>query len=93
MADYHIDADEPSVLDYNTDFKTANLIDALYAPDQFRISDHDPVVVGLGFTHPPRMPAAAYSVVEGGSVTLRRERGVDPEGTPVTFAWDLDNNG
>jgi predicted extracellular nuclease len=47
VADYHIDADEPSVLDYNTDFKTPNLQTTLYAPDQFRISDHDPVIVGL----------------------------------------------
>ena len=54
VADYHINADEPSVLDYNTDFKTANLSDTLYAPDQFRISDHDPVVVGLN-------PAASTS--------------------------------
>ena len=47
-ADYHINADEPSVLDYNTDFKTAGLTSLiLYAPDRFRISDHDPVMVGL----------------------------------------------
>jgi predicted extracellular nuclease len=47
VGDYHINSDEPSVLDYNTDFKTANLITTLYAPDQFRVSDHDPVLVGL----------------------------------------------
>jgi predicted extracellular nuclease len=47
VADYHINSDEPSVLDYNTDFKTANLQNVLYAPDQFRVSDHDPVIVGL----------------------------------------------
>lgn len=47
VADYHINSDEPSVLDYNTDFKTANLQATLYAPDQFRVSDHDPVIVGL----------------------------------------------
>lgn len=47
VGDYHINSDEPSVLDYNTDFKTANLIASLYAPDQFRVSDHDPVIVGL----------------------------------------------
>jgi hypothetical protein len=35
------------VLDYNTDFKTAHLQDILYAPDQFRVSDHDPVIIGL----------------------------------------------
>lgn len=47
VGEYHINADEPSVLDYNTDFKTANLQNILYAPDEFRVSDHDPVIVGL----------------------------------------------
>ena len=46
-ADYHINADEPSVLDYNTNFKSAGQIDSLFAPDEFRTSDHDPVVIGL----------------------------------------------
>ncbi len=45
--DYHINADEPSVLDYNLDFKTANLQTVLYAPDEYRISDHDPVLVDM----------------------------------------------
>jgi len=47
VAEFHINADEPSVLDYNTDFKTTNLQTVLYAPDMFRTSDHDPVIVGL----------------------------------------------
>jgi hypothetical protein len=46
-APYHINADEPSVLDYNTDFKTPNHVDILFAPDEFRTSDHDPVLVGI----------------------------------------------
>lgn len=47
VTEWRINADEPSVLDYNTDFKTPNLQSTLYAPDQFRISDHDPIIVGL----------------------------------------------
>ncbi|MFZ5856844.1 MAG: ExeM/NucH family extracellular endonuclease [Chloroflexota bacterium] len=47
VGDYHINSDEPSVLDYNTDFKTLNLQTILYAPDQFRVSDHDSVIIGL----------------------------------------------
>ncbi len=47
VGDYHINSDEPSVLDYNTDFKTVNLQNILYAPDQFRVSDHDSVIIGL----------------------------------------------
>jgi uncharacterized protein len=44
---WHINADEPPVLDYNTNFKSADQITRLYAPDAFRSSDHDPVLVGL----------------------------------------------
>ncbi len=40
---WHINADEPPVLDYNTEFKT----DDRYAATPFRSSDHDPVLVGL----------------------------------------------
>lgn len=47
VGDYHINSDEPSVLDYNMDFKSAGQIFSLYAPNQFRVSDHDPVLVGL----------------------------------------------
>ncbi len=38
-----INADEPSVIDYNTEFKPQDLYDA----SPFRSSDHDPVIVGL----------------------------------------------
>ncbi|MET0384778.1 MAG: ExeM/NucH family extracellular endonuclease [Polyangiales bacterium] len=47
VGELHINADEPAVLDYNTDFKTSRQQSLLYAPDAFRASDHDPVVVGL----------------------------------------------
>jgi hypothetical protein len=47
VADYHLNADEPSVLDYQDDFKSVSQLVSLYAPDEFRMSDHDPVVVGL----------------------------------------------
>jgi len=57
VAEYHINSDEPSVLDYNTDFKSLGQINSLYAPDKFRISDHDPVLVGL--CTPPTLSVSA----------------------------------
>ena len=45
-ADWHINSDEPDILDYDTTFKPAAQ-DALYEPNQYRTSDHDPVIVGL----------------------------------------------
>jgi predicted extracellular nuclease len=47
IGEWHINADEPSVLDYNTDFKSAGQIASLYAADRYRMSDHDPLLVGL----------------------------------------------
>ena len=44
---WHINADEPSVLDYNTEYKTPGQVISLYTPDEYRSSDHDPVIVDL----------------------------------------------
>jgi hypothetical protein len=49
-ADWHINADEPDILDYDTSFKPAAQ-DALYEPNAYRSSDHDAVVVGLNLAH------------------------------------------
>lgn len=47
---WHINADEASALDYNTDFTSERQDDNLYAPDAFRSSDHDPILVGLNLS-------------------------------------------
>ena len=46
-ADWHINADEPVSLDYNTEYKSAAQVNSLYATDAYRSSDHDPLVVSL----------------------------------------------
>jgi uncharacterized protein len=92
-ADWHINSDEPDILDYDTSFKPPAQ-DALYEPNAYRSSDHDPVVIGLdALNAPPSADAGGpYTVIEGDSVSLSAT-GVDPEGSAVTFAWDLDDNG
>lgn len=46
--EWHINADEPPVLDYNLDFgRDASLFDAT---SPYRASDHDPTIVGLELT-------------------------------------------
>lgn len=46
MTYWHINADEPDLIDYDSTFKQ-DAQDLIYAPDAYRSSDHDPVIVGL----------------------------------------------
>jgi predicted extracellular nuclease len=85
VADYHINSDEPSAIDYNTDYKTPNLLTSLYAPDQFRISDHDPVVVGLNLVV-PTPTATVTPTATGSSTPTQTETSVPPTFTPTMTA-------
>ncbi len=46
VTEWHINADEPSVIDYNTEFKPQDL----YTATPYRSSDHDPVIIGMQLT-------------------------------------------
>ena len=46
---WHINADEPDIIDYDMTYK-ADAQDLLYAPDAYRSSDHDPVIIKLSFS-------------------------------------------
>lgn len=53
--EWHINTDEPSVLDYNLEFKQpacAACAPDAYTASPYRASDHDPVVVGLNLFKP-----------------------------------------
>ncbi|WP_053076556.1 ExeM/NucH family extracellular endonuclease [Caenimonas sp. SL110] len=42
-----INAQEPGVLDYNTEFKSTTQDSLFYSPDAYRSSDHNPILIGL----------------------------------------------
>ncbi len=50
---FHINADEPSVIDYNTEFKGTGYSPDLWQNHMYRSSDHDPVFVGLQLASSP----------------------------------------
>ena len=79
-ATWHINADEPSHLDYNLENKSAAQ-EAFNTGTPYRASDHDPVLVGLTLTP----PAITYA---GWSATIAWPPGADP-----TPAGDADHDG
>jgi predicted extracellular nuclease len=92
VGDYHINADEPSVLDYLEDFKSAGQLVSLYAPDEFRVSDHDPVVVGLDLVnYPPELGdiTVSSSLVPVGTSVNASVPFTDPDKLDThTATWD-----
>jgi uncharacterized protein len=46
VSEWHVNADEPDILDYDTSFKPDEQ-DELFEENAFRSSDHDPLLVGL----------------------------------------------
>lgn len=87
-ADWHINADEPDLLDYDTSFKPPQQ-DALFEPNAYRSSDHDPVIVGLNLLHynftgffPPIDNLPAFNAAKSGSsipvkFSLAGDQGMD----------------
>ena len=49
MQHWAINADEPTLLDYNTEYKSEQQQKSLYAPTPYRSSDHDPLLATFQF--------------------------------------------
>jgi predicted extracellular nuclease len=102
-ADWHINSDEPDVVDYDTSFKPADQ-EALYEPNAYRSSDHDPVVVGLnllnyefsGFFSPVDNPPVVNTVNAGRTIpmkfSLSGDLGLDVLfGTPTSTIYSCES--
>jgi len=84
---WHINADEPDILDYDTSYKKAAQ-DTLYEANAFRSSDHDPVIVGLTLNAPPICDLAVASKtslwpVNHKFVPVEINGVIDPDNDPV----------
>ncbi|HEU4918154.1 MAG TPA: ExeM/NucH family extracellular endonuclease, partial [Candidatus Limnocylindrales bacterium] len=98
--EWHINADEPDILDYDTSFKPDEQ-DAIYEPNAYRSSDHDPVLIGLdllnfefdGFEDPIDARPALNVVKAGAAIPIKFELSGDLGlgilfGTPTTTEFD-----
>lgn len=83
MTIWHINADEPSVIDYNTEFKPQDL----YSATPYRASDHDPAVIGLQLQGTPLAPAN----LSGSRVTVSKTSAA--VGEQVVYTVTISNSG
>jgi predicted extracellular nuclease len=86
---WHINTDEPAVIDYDEDFNPSGY----YSPDAYRASDHDPVIVGLNLNRPPICEAASPSVeklwpVNHKFVAVSILGVTDPDSDPIMITID-----
>ncbi len=94
--EWHINADEPSVIDYNQEVPDTGTPkpEDLYTPDAYRASDHDPVIVGLNLTFVPTDVAPSEVIISGNAtgkinVAYAFTATVSPLTTtlPITYHW------
>ncbi len=93
VADYHINADEPSVLDYNVEFKSVGQVASLFAPDEFRVSDHDPVIVGLDLVIPTTTELAIEPSTQQYSDTVTLTATISPSDATGSVEFKKSVNG
>jgi hypothetical protein len=79
---WHINADEPDIIDYDMSFKQ-DAQDAPYAPDPYRSSDHDPVIVSLRLNEAPTAVDDYYETGENETLVVE---------APGVLANDSDPN-
>ena len=94
---WHINSDESGVLDYNLEFKTVAQQTYLYSTEPFRVSDHDPVLVGLnlGQNNPVSGGEPSISVFDPGvsKVGALPAGGIGLPGESLAWTITVTNNG
>ncbi len=98
--EWHINADETQAIDYQEgefNFRTVEVGEQYYQPNEFRSSDHDPVLIGLDLTPepentPPTVEDLDIRMRERSSVTAQVVAH-DPDGDPLTYSYTDPING
>jgi hypothetical protein len=90
IEEWHNNADEADLLDYDTSFKSNNQ-DALYEAEPYRSSDHDSIIVGLDLEAAPvitEVTGPAGAVKSGTSASFSASWTDVNEDDTFTTTWD-----
>jgi predicted extracellular nuclease len=90
---WHINADEPGVLDYNTEFKSAGQIVSLFNADAYRTSDHDPLLIGLDLIPATASIVLTKTVGTAAGVCAATDEITVAAGADVYYCYTVTNTG
>jgi hypothetical protein len=90
---WHINADEPGVLDYNVEFKSPGQVVSLFNADQFRTSDHDPLLIGLNLDPADASIVVTKTVGTAPGVCAATDEITVSAGTDVYYCYAVANTG
>ena len=96
VVEWAINAEEPGVLDYNTNFKTPGQVQSLYAADAYRSSDHNPLLIGLnlsGAAPDTTAPVLQSARVDGVTLTLTYSENLQPAALTALRAFTVTVDG
>jgi VCBS repeat-containing protein len=101
VTEWHINADEPSIIDYNVEFKnnpnctsTTCTSPDFYTPTPYRASDHDPVIIGLNLTAPPPTPNGTIVIIKDAVPDDAQDFSFNlTNGSTISQNFFLDNDG
>ncbi|EDP99116.1 extracellular nuclease, putative [Shewanella benthica KT99] len=89
VTEWHINTDEPRLLDYNQEFKSDAQLTDLYNADAYRSSDHDPVVISVLLGEDNIAPVASFTVSIDGAMVTFNDTSADEDGEIVSYSWEL----
>ncbi|MFT5676994.1 MAG: putative extracellular nuclease, partial [Paraglaciecola sp.] len=91
--EWHINSDEPVALDYSSEFSSDfNDVDD-YAPDAYRSSDHDPVLISLNFATAEKVRGDFDRDGDVDRRDIRRLLKAISTGRTIPRSFDLDRDG
>jgi predicted extracellular nuclease len=90
ISDWHINADEPRVLDYNEEYQTEQQVIDWYAPDAFRASDHDPVIIEIDTSSARESYTNNSDIVIPYKRTIESKIGVSSTGESLNISVTVD---
>ncbi|MCP3020084.1 ExeM/NucH family extracellular endonuclease [Cupriavidus basilensis] len=89
VSEWHINADEPIALEYSVAFKSADQQTSFYAPDAYRSSDHDPVLVDLALRDSSLAPEGEQGGAGNGNAGGATASQGGDTGTGAADTWML----